>query len=89
MSWFCYLLECADGTLYTGITNDLRHRMRQHGVAKALHVEQAPSAQDAAKREREIKAFNPWNLLRATRAGADDGDSGTFATLPSAASPAA
>ncbi len=30
MSWFCYLLECADGTLYTGITNDLDKRLAAH-----------------------------------------------------------
>lgn len=30
MSWHCYLLECADGTLYTGITNDLEKRLAAH-----------------------------------------------------------
>jgi len=35
MAWVCYLLECADGTLYTGISNDLPRRLAQHarGVA--------------------------------------------------------
>jgi putative endonuclease len=35
MAWVCYLLECADGTLYTGISNDLPRRLGQHarGVA--------------------------------------------------------
>ena len=35
MAWVCYLLECADGTLYTGISNDLPRRLGRHarGVA--------------------------------------------------------
>ncbi len=28
--WFVYLLRCADGTLYTGVTRDLVRRLRQH-----------------------------------------------------------
>ncbi len=29
--WFLYILQCNDGTLYTGITNDLSRRLAQHG----------------------------------------------------------
>ena len=29
-AWHVYLLECADGTLYTGIARDLERRLRQH-----------------------------------------------------------
>lgn len=32
MSWICYLLECADGTLYCGITNDLDKRLAAHNA---------------------------------------------------------
>jgi putative endonuclease len=28
--WFVYILRCADGSLYTGITNDLPRRFKQH-----------------------------------------------------------
>jgi putative endonuclease len=28
--WIVYILECADQTLYTGITNDLDHRITEH-----------------------------------------------------------
>lgn len=31
-SWICYLLECADGTLYCGITNDLEKRLAAHNA---------------------------------------------------------
>ena len=28
--WHVYLLRCADGSLYTGVANDLQRRLRQH-----------------------------------------------------------
>jgi predicted GIY-YIG superfamily endonuclease len=28
--WVVYILECADQTLYTGITNDLDRRISEH-----------------------------------------------------------
>ncbi|MDB4991889.1 MAG: Excinuclease subunit domain protein [Parcubacteria group bacterium] len=30
MPWYAYILECADGTLYTGCTNDLERRVKEH-----------------------------------------------------------
>jgi len=33
--WCLYLVKCADGTLYTGITNDLQRRLRQHNRGTA------------------------------------------------------
>ncbi len=30
MAFFCYMLECADGTYYTGWTTDPARRERQH-----------------------------------------------------------
>ena len=29
-SWFVYLLQCSDGSFYTGVTTDLKRRVRQH-----------------------------------------------------------
>lgn len=29
-NWYVYILECSDGTLYTGITNDLQKRIDKH-----------------------------------------------------------
>jgi len=28
--WFVYILECADGTYYTGCTSDLDDRLKRH-----------------------------------------------------------
>jgi putative endonuclease len=30
MSWYVYMLRCGDGSLYTGMTNDLEKRVRAH-----------------------------------------------------------
>ena len=65
--WFVYIVECADNTLYTGITNNLSRRIAQHNRGKAasytrgrlpvtLHYyEQANSRGDALRREWKIK----------------------------------
>jgi len=68
--WFVYMVEGADGSLYTGITTDVARRVRQHNVgegAKSLrgrlpvrlvHREEAATRAEAAKREREIKRLS-------------------------------
>jgi len=33
--WYLYVLQCGDNTLYTGITNDLEHRIKQHNNGTA------------------------------------------------------
>ena len=32
--WTVYILECGDGTLYTGITDDLERRLKAHSQGK-------------------------------------------------------
>jgi len=32
--WHCYILECSDGTLYTGITTDIEMRLNTHNSGK-------------------------------------------------------
>ena len=34
MSWVAYILQCADGTFYTGATNDLDKRVKAHNLGK-------------------------------------------------------
>jgi len=34
-SWLLYIVECRDGSLYTGITNDLDRRLKQHNDGNA------------------------------------------------------
>jgi len=65
--WIVYILQCGDGTLYTGITDDLLRRLEMHRAGKGakytrgrapltlIYQENAPSYSDALKREYRIK----------------------------------
>ena len=65
--WLVYLLRCRDGSLYTGITNDLPKRLKAHAAGKAsrytrsrlpvtlAYTEPQPSRSAALKREAAIK----------------------------------
>ena len=67
MTCYCYILECADGTFYTGWTTDPERRVAQHnkGVGakytstrkpvKLVYLETHPNRTDAMKREHAIK----------------------------------
>ncbi len=33
--WFVYIVECRDGSFYTGITNDLERRQQEHNEGTA------------------------------------------------------
>ena len=70
MSWCCYLLRCADDTLYCGITNDLDKRLAAHNAGEGakytrgrapvrlLHLEPCIDKSAALKRERHIKTLS-------------------------------
>jgi putative endonuclease len=32
--WYVYIVECSDGTLYTGITTDVNKRLETHNKSK-------------------------------------------------------
>ena len=65
--WCVYLLRCGDGTLYTGITNDLPRRLAAHvrgrgarytrgrGPLALVHSEPAGTRSAALRREHELK----------------------------------
>lgn len=67
--WFVYILKCKDGSLYTGITNDLERRFSEHknrkgghytsshGVVERLYSEKFGTRPEALKRERQIKGW--------------------------------
>ena len=68
--WFVYILRCADGSLYTGITNDLTRRCEQHNSGTAsrytrsrlpvtlVYQEEPTTKGKALKRELAIKALS-------------------------------
>lgn len=70
MPFFCYILECSDGTYYTGWTTDPQRRLRRHNAGlgsrytrarapvKLIYLEPQPDRSSAMKRERAIKALS-------------------------------
>tara|TARA_R110000796_G_scaffold99266_1_gene207296 strand:- start:6 stop:257 length:252 start_codon:yes stop_codon:yes gene_type:complete len=34
MKWFLYVLQCADGSYYTGVTTDAERRVNEHNTSK-------------------------------------------------------
>lgn len=36
--WVVYILECRDGTLYTGITDDLEKRLKAHNSGRGANI---------------------------------------------------
>ena len=39
MNNYMYILECSDGSLYTGWTNDLAKRVKAHNIGQAMRRE--------------------------------------------------
>jgi putative endonuclease len=68
--WHIYILLCADGSLYTGATNNVEKRFashvsgrggkytRSHKPVKILYSEKCATQSDALKREIEIKSWS-------------------------------
>ncbi len=72
MSYYVYILKCADGTYYTGVTTDPSRRLQEHnkGVAakythppsrrpvEMVYQESAPDRSTAQQREYAIKQLS-------------------------------
>ena len=71
-----YILRCADGTLYTGWTNDLQHRVETHNAGKGAkytrtrrpvelcYYETFDTVSEAMRREAAIKKLTRQQKLR-------------------------
>ena len=67
----CYILCCADGSLYTGWTNDLAGRIRTHNAGKGGKYTRARLPVELVYREefesKEAAMSREWHLKRMTR----------------------
>ncbi len=67
VAWYVYILRCGDGTLYTGMTDDVPRRLAAHragrgakytrgrGPLELAYQEERPDRSSALRREAEIK----------------------------------
>ena len=70
MPFYCYILECSDGSYYTGWTTDPERRLRQHnrGIGARYtrsrrpvclaYMEEQPDRSSAMRREIRIKRMS-------------------------------
>lgn len=70
MVWYLYILQCGDGSLYTGITTDVEKRLEAHRSGKGAkytrgrsplelkYQEACGTHSDALKREVEVKRLS-------------------------------
>ena len=82
IDWYVYLLRCSDDTFYTGITNNVVRRLRQHngelaGGAKYTRAkrpvelvwsDRCASRSEACKREAWLKKLSRGQKLKLTSA---------------------
>ena len=67
---YTYIVKCSDGSLYTGWTNNLEKRIKDHNAGRGakytkarrpvvlVYKEEVPTKQEAMKREWEIKRLS-------------------------------
>lgn len=74
--WFVYVIQCVDGSFYTGSTNNLKKRFlehkngvggrytRSHKPVKIIYFEKLPTRSKALKREAQIKSWSKGKKIR-------------------------
>lgn len=74
--WILYMIECRDGSLYTGITDNLPHRLSVHGTSKGAkytrgrgpfilrYTENCRDHSHALRREIEVKRLSRQEKIR-------------------------
>lgn len=74
--WVLYMLECGDGSLYTGITDDLNRRLAAHSAGKGAkytrgrgpltvrYLEHCESHSAALRREIQVKRLTRSQKLK-------------------------
>ena len=87
--WYVYLIECRDGSLYTGIATDVERRFAQHAAGKGARYTRShpplrllawfeyPDRSAASRAEHAIKQLTPARkraLCTASDGAATTGD---------------
>jgi putative endonuclease len=70
MTYYCYMVECADGSFYTGWTTEPTRRVKQHNAGRGarytrlhrpvrlVYLEEQPDRTAAMRREIAIKSLS-------------------------------
>ena len=80
-SWYVYILKMADGSLYTGATNNLKQRLKKHGSGKGsryvrsrlpikeVYMGEVMTKSEALKMEYAIKQLKKEDKIKALLEG--------------------
>lgn len=76
-TWYLYVLQCSDNSLYTGITTDVERRVEEHNSSpkgarytrsrrpvQLVHIEEYPDRSTATKEERLFKKLRRQQKLQ-------------------------
>ena len=70
--WYFYVVKCSDGTLYSGITNDLEKRIKTHNLGKGAKYTRSrlpvKLLYSERKRDRITASRREYQVKRLTRA---------------------
>lgn len=73
---YVYIVECSDGTFYTGWTTDVQKRIQRHNQGKGakytrwrhpvklIYIEEFETKKEATKREYEIKQLSKKEKIK-------------------------
>ena len=87
--YFLYILNCKDGSLYTGITTDVKRRFKEHKegegarytrtheVLKIVYTERYKSRSLALKREHELKGWSREKKMKLIIKKTTEGERGS------------
>jgi putative endonuclease len=80
VQWFVYILQCSDGTLYTGITTELKRRIEEHNSSllgakytrgkrpvRLVYSKKVRDKAAASKEEYQIKKLTRKEKLKLTK----------------------
>ena len=75
--WYVYIVECADGSLYTGITTDVERRILEHNYSfkaakytrsrrpvKLVYIKEVENRSKASREEAQIKKLTRAKKLK-------------------------
>jgi putative endonuclease len=70
-SWYVYIVECDDGSLYTGVTKDPKRRLGEHQAGGCHYTRSRRGVRllRSLRCKTKVRAYQyEWRLKRATRA---------------------
>ena len=66
-----YVVECADGTFYTGYTTDVERRLKTHNSGKGANIPELAYQLNSSTQKPSLASLKPWAPKHALRKKAE------------------